>query len=75
MPRLLRADATLRPEASGALADNASAAGPAALLARRERGHARDLGSFPKTSSTKGPFPSCCAAAPRVVWRSWQWPL
>ena len=39
-----------------------SAAGPAALLARRERGRARDLGSFPKTSSTKGPFPSC---APR----------
>ena len=32
------------------------------LLARRERGHARDLASFPKTSSTKGPFPSC---APR----------
>ena len=62
MPRLLRADATLRPEASGALADNAVAAGPAALLARRERGRARDLGSSPKTSSTKGPFPSC---APR----------
>ena len=62
MPRLLRADATLLPEASRALADNAPVAGPVSLLARRERGRARDLGSFPKTSSTKGPFPSC---APR----------
>ena len=75
MPRLLRADATLRLEASGALADNASAAGPAALLARRERGRARDLGSFPKTSSTKGPFPSCAPRRRAFVWRSWQWPL
>ena len=75
MPRLLRADATLRLEASGALADNASAAGPAAFAGAPGKRTRAGFGEFPEDVVHERPFSVVCAAAPRVVWRSWQWPL
>ena len=74
MPRLLRADATLWLEASGALADNAKgrAGGFAGAPGKRTRA---GFGEFPEDVVHERPVSVVCAAAPRVVWRSWQWPL
>ena len=33
------------------------------------------FGEFPEDVVHERPFSVVCAAAPRVVWRSWQWPL
>ena len=74
MPRLLRADATLRLEASGALADNARWPGRR-LCWRARKEDARGFGEFPEDVVHERPVSVVCAAAPRVVWRSWQWPL